>query len=156
VIRFYDAATMKQVRAFDYCLRKSWQAAWFPGGQRILTDGPTGAACIWDVNAGVPLFEFPVPGGIACVAVSPDGGLLLAGYETDGKIRVWDSRTERQRFEIAGQVCHPNSAHFVLGGNAILSCGRDGSIRLFDSRTGKLIRVFRTPKKVMPWARIAL
>jgi serine/threonine protein kinase/WD40 repeat protein len=156
VNRLYDVATMQQVRAFEPGTLKSWQAAWFPDGRRFLTDGYDGIARIWDVNTGVPIHEFLSPGEIACVAVNQDGNQFLTGAAVDRKIRVWDLNTEAVRFEIAEQVCHPNSAHFVLGGKGILTCGRDGSIRLFDAQTGKLMRVFSTPKKSILWARIAL
>ena len=114
VIRLYDAATMKQVRAFERGHMHFWQAAWFPNG-RLLTDGD-GSTRIWDVSAGVPIHEYRGQAGIACVAVSQDGNQFLTGYEADRKIRVWDLITKTMRFEIAEQVCHPNSAHFVLGG----------------------------------------
>jgi WD40 repeat protein len=155
-IRFFDTATMEPVRSFPYHLAKSWQAAWFPDGRRFVTDCSDGFVRIWDVESRVPVLEFGGRGGVSCVAVSQDGGRFLSGHEIDGKIRVWDPRGDKPSFEIPEQVCHPGSAHFVLGGKAILSGGRDGSVRLFDVGTGKVLRVFGTAKLATSWARIAV
>jgi hypothetical protein len=156
IVRFHDAATMKQVRSFDSGRTSYWQTAWFPDGRRVLTDGADAVVRIWDTDAGVPILELPGQKGVACVAVSQDGTQFLTGYEMDGVLKVWDLKTQKVRFEIAEQVGHPNSAHFVQGGKAILTCGRDGSVRLFDAKTCDILKVFSTPKKSIPWARIAL
>jgi hypothetical protein len=156
LIRLYDTASMEEVRSFDRGPPKAWQAAWFPDGSRFLTDGEDGIVRIWDLNAGVPLHEFPSLGGISCVAVNPDGNQFLTGSEVDRKLSVRDLRTKRVQFEILEQVCHPHSVHFVLEGKAILSCGCDDSIRLFDAQTGDVMKVFKTSNKSTHWARIAL
>ena len=69
-------------------------------------------------------------------------------------MRVWDPEKREIRFTLLGKVDY-QGARFVLGGKAILS-SQVGLIALFDSQTGKQIRVFRAPTDNTSLARFVL
>jgi WD40 repeat protein len=75
------------------------------------------------------------------IALSPDGGLLLAGADRD-EIRVWDVRSGKQLHKLTG-----GGGDFLPGGKQILThCGIGPSqFRVYDSETGRQIRDFGGP-----------
>jgi WD40 repeat protein len=152
-IRLHDAKTMKEVRAIGPGPSRYWQAAWFPDGRRLVTGGADEVAWIWDLSTGKSLRELTghTP-PVSCVDVSPDGSRILTASFADSRVRLWDPKTGAMVLEIPGQFGRPNSARFLPEDTAILSCGRDGTIRLFDSRTSKEKKAFPAPAKAVSWA----
>lgn len=89
--------------------------------------------------------DYPgMPGRIHALAFSKDGALFAAGSSLDGKgeVRVYQtadakvvSRLEVPTSGIYALACHP-------GGKVLASGGSDGTVRLSDPATGKLIKEF--------------
>ncbi len=153
-IRRYDAVTLATTDAIGPGPARFWQAAWFPGGRRLLTGGDDGLARVWDIQTRAVLHEYEGHACVSCVDVSPDGSRLLTGSTEDRCVHVWDVAT-RTFVTLSEQVGQPGSARFVAGGTAVLSCGRDRTIRLFDARTGAERRAYDCPARRTPWATLA-
>ena len=81
-------------------------------------------------------FPFPdEPGGIASVAFSPDGKLVLAGC-MDNVLRVFELSTGKER-KLEGHTQQLHGAAFTPDGRRILSAGYDRTVRLWDVESGK-------------------
>jgi RNA polymerase sigma factor (sigma-70 family) len=81
-------------------------------------------------------FPFPdEPGGIASVAFSPDGKLVLAGC-MDNVLRVFELSTGKER-KLEGHTQQVHGAAFTPDGRRILSAGYDKTVRLWDVESGK-------------------
>ena len=68
----------------------------------------------------------------------PDGSgqpLLFSGA-ADGEVRVWSLRTHRPVASIAAHAGTSVLALHTLGGDRLLSQGRDGFVRVWDVRDG--------------------
>jgi RNA polymerase sigma factor (sigma-70 family) len=81
-------------------------------------------------------FPFPdEPGGIASVAFSPDGKLVLAGC-MDNVLRVFELSTGKER-KFEGHTQQLHGAVFTPDGRRILSGSYDKTVRLWDVESGK-------------------
>jgi RNA polymerase sigma factor (sigma-70 family) len=81
-------------------------------------------------------FPFPdEPGGIASVAFSPDGKLVLAGC-MDNVLRVFELSTGKER-KLEGHEAQLHGAVFTPDGKRILSASYDKTVRLWDVESGK-------------------
>lgn len=75
------------------------------------------------------------PGGIASVAFSPDGKLVLAGC-MDNVLRIFELGTGKER-KLEGHTQQLHGAVFTPDGQRILSASYDKTVRLWDVETGK-------------------
>jgi RNA polymerase sigma factor (sigma-70 family) len=80
------------------------------------------------------------PGGIASVAFSPDGKLVLAGC-MDNVLRVFELGTGKER-KLEGHTQQLHGAAFTPDGKRILSASYDKTVRLWDVESGKEVGRF--------------
>lgn len=73
------------------------------------------------------------------IAFTPDGKTLATGG-VDHRLRLWDTRTWRQKIEMI--VTHPVGIAFTPDATGVVSGSGDGSLTLWDARTGAVIRQF--------------
>jgi WD40 repeat protein/serine/threonine protein kinase len=79
------------------------------------------------------------PGHINCLALSPDGRILVASG-TDGQVSLWDP----ERWELVRRLpVHPDHVHRVAfhpDSRQLATGCWDGRVRVWDGRTGRLLR----------------
>jgi len=106
--------------------------AFSPSGTYILSDGVTGAACVWDITTGQQILVLEGDTDIICsVAYSPNG-LLIATGSFDSKVRLWDAEDGRQLAVLHGHDEHVESVAFTADGTSLVSGSRDSTIRVWD------------------------
>ncbi len=116
-------------------------AAAFVDDQQLVTVGRDHLAILWDLTGGLGIGRpgpgVP-PGSVASgsyVAFTPDGGRLLTGTP-EGSVHVVDLITGR---ELGHTLAHPggvNDVEVATDGRTGASAGVDGTVRLWDLRTG--------------------
>ena len=114
------------------------------------------AVCLWAVTlaaeAGLakPKDRFRVTPRVAAVAFSRDGKwLAVAGGELhrSGTVSLWEARTARARFALAGHADLVLALAFSPDGKTLASGGWDRSVRLWDVGTGNKLATLAGHKR---------
>jgi WD40 repeat protein/tRNA A-37 threonylcarbamoyl transferase component Bud32 len=110
----------------------------------LAPDGKTFAACaalgtsvsLWDVASGVSAGRLSVPSGeqLTCLALSPDGKHLGAGYRGPGRdgVLIWDLAARQLKHTLAPQLELVLGITFSPGGRWI-GCACSEGVALFDT-----------------------
>lgn len=107
---------------------------------------------VWEVETGKELRQLKGhAGGVSCLAVSPDGKLVVAGTPQDGVLRVWDLTAEAEPRQIQAV---PNGTVVVCafapdGKLLAVPAGPEQPIRLWEVATGKEVRSFGKPQTLI-------
>ena len=128
--------------------------AFTPDGARLVSAGDFGELYIWDFSTG--RMQEPVPSRkrVQSVAVSPDGRLLAVGCSypfafASGAhppapayvIGLPDGRVEHA---LAGHRVYVFAASFRPDGKRLATLGAEGTIRVWDTGSGKELLRFET------------
>ncbi len=137
-----------------------WDAVFTPDGKRLISGGNDKVIHVWDAATGKPLRQIGADLDEVCrLALSADGQLLAsvschfvgdqggAGYwPPDPFVRVWDVaagkelatlRLPPRTVDVDGQTNGVGAICFSPDGKTLIASGMDGSLRLWDPRTGK-------------------
>lgn len=82
------------------------------------------------------------PGSVDDVAYSPDGRLLASG---GGVARLWEARSGRLLFTLSGHTKQVHRVIFSPEGSRLATSSFDGSVRVWDTATGKQIVSIERP-----------
>jgi WD40 repeat protein len=132
--RVWDAATGKLVRRFEHPDEVT-DVAFSPDG-KLLAAGTHRAVVLWDVAGGKKVREWEQDmNDLRSLSFSPDGRLLASAGV------VWDLAG-------GGEVCRcegrlQGGTSFSPDGKTLATAGSDGTVRLHDPGTGKVLPAFR-------------
>ena len=133
LIRIYDSASGKILVEFVGSPAGIQQIAFSPDGQRVATANNDGAT-IWDVTTGKKLIAFYGHGAdvrLSGIAFSPDGE-LVATAGNDSAIRVWNSRTGVEVYQLSGHTGPAFAVAFSPDGQYLASASVDRTIKLWS------------------------
>jgi WD40 repeat protein/tRNA A-37 threonylcarbamoyl transferase component Bud32 len=139
-----SAGRDRMLRLWDV-VRKQESAAWRVSGSEdvhSLTISPNGQSIataagsmvrLWDVASRkerVALEAYAA--GVFCVAFSPDGTTLAAGYNNEGVIKLWDVASGRQRTTLRGHPGQVWSMAYSADGSRLASRSGGGCVKIWD------------------------
>jgi RNA polymerase sigma factor (sigma-70 family) len=152
VASFWDTATGKPAATptrFRVSLAAMQDLHYSPDGRRLIIPGGCFVR-VWDIEKGQEVLQQDAHVyGVTCLAFTPDGQSIISGGGATpsppigincSTIHVWDAKTGQQRQVM---VAHRWSTYHVKvrpDGRTIVSCGADGSVRMYDLTTGKELR----------------
>ena len=116
--------------------------AFSPDGRRIASGcGGDRRIIVWDALTGQPVHHLSYKGNVASISFSPNGKQLVSA--TGNEILVWDVNTGEKRVinsHKKGVTC----VNFSPDGQRILSGSSDGTMRIWEVRTGKQLSKIKT------------
>jgi WD40 repeat protein len=116
-----------------------------PTGQLVVSIGLEGILRIWNLQtAAVTDIDWHLRLGISQLAYSPDGSKLLACGVTD-TVYMWDVVCSELRYRLGGHAGWVQSVAWLPDGTAFVSASHDGTLRVWDARSGACLQILRVP-----------
>jgi WD40 repeat protein/serine/threonine protein kinase len=153
-IRVWDATPLREderqeARTFSHHTNEIWSLAVRPTDGRMVVSGGFGTpATVWDAQTGDVIAEVPGQKNVVfCVAWAPDGQ-RIASAGGEGRrftLKVFNPQDRTEAFErvtdseFMAVAFHPDDKHLVTG-------QQDGTIRVWDARTGRGLGTLGTHK----------
>lgn len=110
-----------------------------PGGKTLALAHADGHVNLWEAveRTDGPMLSGPAS-EVRALAFSPDGTRLATAL-ADGQIGIWDLETRK---EVKHVAAHPGGAWSVswAAGGLLASAGQDGAVKIWDGKTGALVR----------------
>lgn len=137
----WEVATGSPVRQFDGHRLQVNAVAFSPDGQTIATGSDDKTARLWDVATGAELRSIAATSSVEAVTFSGDGKRIAA--QTIGDIVVWETATGKGLATMDAWVyAVAFSPDGTLLAGAGTSISTENQLTLWDSATGKVIRLF--------------
>lgn len=149
VIRLRDVKTGKPIVPVSGLPNSCLALRFSRDGQALMTGCRGGQTGTWNPLSGEPLSPLrDPPEGFGRQAAAPIGTALSAGGESaalvnaDGVLHVWEPATGNVCCRIADPLVTWDHADFAPDGKSLTLKHQDNIIRLWDARSGKLLRSF--------------
>jgi WD40 repeat protein/Flp pilus assembly protein TadD len=133
-IRFFDLMSGKEVKKI--ASKPHYHAfAFDPSGRRVavICHAEPRDVQIYDLDSGRIVSTLPNNEYLGGPSWSPDGHFLVATSS------VWDVRTGKQQAILRGHDYAPTWSAFSHSGDLLASTGWDGTLRLWEPMTGRLL-----------------
>jgi len=122
-----------------------------PSRQLLAATSWDGFATLWNTESGLRKSQLKTSIHPAlCLAFSPDGRYLAVGggsHTADARegfdIEIWDLAAHRRKTTLEGHHSDVNSIVFSSDGHLLVSGSKDQTVRIWDTDTGRTIRVLR-------------
>jgi hypothetical protein len=136
-----DLTTGKVVKTFEGHTHHVLSVAWKRDGRTLLTGGADNVAKLWDATTGERRKNIELFGKEVTAATFNGVGdeAVLSGG--DGQVILVKANGEKVR-SFAGASDYVYAAAAAPDGNLIVGGGADGSLRVWDGKSGKLIAEF--------------
>ena len=134
--------------------RPACTVAWHAASRRLASGSGDGVIRIWDVDRERTTLTLTGPGqssgpwwATRWFAWSPDGGELAAGF-VDGTVHFWETRTGRELRVFRGHAFQIIAVFYSSDGLRLASWDGDGTIKIRDAATGRLVAEVHHPAGV--------
>ncbi|MEX2139794.1 MAG: WD40 repeat domain-containing protein [Pirellulales bacterium] len=142
--RLWDVTSGKELMRFEGHKAYIHTVEFSPDGKRILTAGRDSTARLWDSDTGQQLFVFRGITYLPPAATMNSDGRSILGL-TEDSVTVWDAVSGKTvcRLEVPGNGVNFKSAQFSPNGKLIVTASADNTVRTWNAKTGRPLRVFK-------------
>jgi WD40 repeat protein len=147
VVRLGEVQTGKEIQTFQGHTAGVHGVALSPDGTWAVTGGDDETLRVWDVKTGKELRQcVGFIGKVRCVTFAPDGRHILSGHygpKSNTLIYLWDAKTAKLVRSFEGHERDVTALAFFANGRSFLSSSLDGTLRQWDSESGKQLRTMK-------------
>jgi WD40 repeat protein len=139
-VKFWDAATGKELRTLTGHEARVTGVAFSPDGKRLATSSADRTVRIWDTATGKELLCFKKhAGAVTSLAFSPDGKHVASGSE-DTTVRIWGADTGDVMREFKGHRRPVMAVAYSPDANTVASIGQGpkGEFIVWGASTGDI------------------
>jgi WD40 repeat protein len=146
-VRIWDAATGQEAGRPPELERPVQSVACSPDGRHLACGMINRTIVVREADTGRLLFSLKGhPGGVACLAYSPDGrslasasGVWDAGRKEfrGGEARIWDAATGRLLHTFTGHTNKVSAVAYSPDGRRLATASSDQTVKMWDPTTGQ-------------------
>ncbi len=144
-VKVWDALTGRRLYTLNDSTAELYSVAFHPGGRQIAAAGADKSLRVWNVTAS--------GGTLARAAIAHNGAVLRVVYSRDGKklytasedktVKQWDANTLAEQRMFPAQTDWPQGLAISPDDHTLAVACHDGALTLYDTNTGKILRVLR-------------
>ena len=131
----WDLVTGKQERQWPCCAVSAHQLAVTPDGCNVVWCSGK-EAHLWNLSTGAEVMVFHAHTELVCVAVTPNGGHVVAGSRS-GTVHVWSISAGKEVMALQGHTRPVSAVAVTPDGCHVVSCSPDSTVRVWKITTGK-------------------
>lgn len=136
----WDLTGRKEMHRFPF--RWAYRLNFSPDGKTLAASGAS-AITLWDVATGKRLLARSAHEmGVSTVAVSPDGKVLGSSSFAEDTLQLWDVASGKPVRLLQGHKAHVSACVFSSDSRLAATSSQDGTVRIWETTTGKEIRQF--------------
>jgi WD40 repeat protein len=149
-IKLWDVASGRELRTLHGHRENVEVVAFSPDGRMLVSSGFDKTVKFWDVSTGRELASLsgpptdPSPLWASAFAFSPIAPMIAIGFMNFDNIALLDTAAGRELPPLGGRAARVASAQFSPDGRLAAAGGFDGTIGIWDTATGRELRVLHT------------
>lgn len=144
VLQIWDYSKEKLREEIEGHSQRINTVAYSPDGKMIASGSGDNTVKTWYARNGRDIQSYKAgKNDVLAVSWSPNSDYVAAGLSWDSNILVWDVARDKLVKTLAGHGDWVNAVLYSPDGRNIISGSRDGSIRIWDSGSGKEISMVR-------------
>ncbi len=151
--RIWDLATGKERHVLRGHRTPVRSGTFSHDGKRIVTTGDDANSRVWNSDSGHPIAILVRHASERELCFSDDDSVITSRnsiIQNDALTSIWQTKVIEQNGILRGHTNYVYDVIYSADGRQIASAAWDGTIRLWDAKTGKTTRVFRpnTPDNI--------
>lgn len=140
-----DVVAQQPASELTGCVGQIRTLVYSPDGKTLVAGGTFPNPILWDAATGKESLQLNSRAGWAMAAAfAPDGKSFAWTNWSDGTLSLWDLAKQKERFRAErhdrDEVHH---VAFAPDGKTLASVGYDATVRVWDTATGKQVRVLK-------------
>ncbi len=147
VIQIWNASNGAAVRTIQASNAGVYLAVFSKDGSRILSSGADDTTRVWNAKTGEKVLE--IESGSASANFSPDASRIVMAAPNNKDVQVVSSKDGKVALTLKGHTDYIYEAEYSTDGSRIVTSSDDLTAKVWDAKTGKLIRSFKHPEVVL-------